>query len=116
MDAKGINEKMITLFIVVAMLMSATCLNGEKISLKTSDGKKVLTSSSLDRDSCIKHCMTKKCLPRYHSHKRCFVTCHFYCTAPRTYFMYRQLDSRFLDLVSLSPSPSRSPSPCGKSC
>ncbi|KAF8081009.1 hypothetical protein N665_0910s0010 [Sinapis alba] len=118
MAAKGINEKMIIFFIVVAMLMSAICLNGEEISSKSSDGKKMLGRSSLDRDSCIKHCMTKKCLPRYQNYKRCFDTCHFYCTTPLAYFTYRRIDPKFLDLASLSPSPSpsRSPSPCGKSC
>ena len=56
MDTKGINEKMIILFIVVAMLMSATCLNGENISSSKYNGKKTLTRSSLDRDSCTKYC------------------------------------------------------------
>lgn len=106
MDTKGINEKMIILFIVVAMLMSATCLNGENISSTKSIGKKTLTRSSLDRDSCTKYCMMKKCMPRYHNQKRCFDTCHFYCTEPIAHFIYRNVDSSVLDLKSPSPSPS----------
>lgn len=106
MDPKGINEKMIILFIMVAMLMSATCLNGENISSTKSIGKKTLTRSSLDRDSCTKYCMMKKCMPRYHNQKRCIDTCHFYCTEPIAYFIYRNVDSSVLDLKSPSPSPS----------
>ncbi|WZZ86308.1 hypothetical protein YC2023_114887 [Brassica napus] len=98
MDTKGINEKMIILFIVVAMLMSATCLDGENISSTKSNGKKTLTRSSLDRDSCTKYCMMTKCMPRYHNQKRCFDTCHFYCTEPLAHFIYRNVDSSVLDL------------------
>lgn len=66
MDIKGINEKMIILFIVVVMLMSAICLNGENIFLTKFIGKKTLTRSSFDRDLCIKYCMMKKCMFRYY--------------------------------------------------
>ncbi|WZZ86305.1 hypothetical protein YC2023_114884 [Brassica napus] len=105
MDTKGINEKMLILFIVVAMLMSATCLDGENISSTKSNGKKTLTRSSLDRDSCTKYCMMTKCMPRYHNQKRCFDTCHFYCTEPLAHFIYRNVDSSSTSTSYITQKP-----------
>ncbi|KAJ4898903.1 hypothetical protein Rs2_12854 [Raphanus sativus] len=109
MDGKGANPRMVLLIIVMAMLMTTTlCLNSEDMFSKKSDGKFSLMSSSLDRDSCIKHCMRSKCLPRYHNSELCFDICHYYCSKSK-YGLSVQKDTSLPDRISPRPS-------CGTSC
>lgn len=88
MGAKGINERVVILMIVVCMLMNATwCSNGEEIS-----STKSIKGSALDNDHCIKHCVINKCMPKLHDKIFCTKMCHYYCTQPREYFISAYLE------------------------
>ncbi|ESQ55247.1 hypothetical protein EUTSA_v10027493mg [Eutrema salsugineum] len=104
MDVKGINERVVIVIIVVAMLMNATwCVNGENSSLKNA----VRTGGGLmERDRIFMECAKERCMPKLNNLHKCFLACQYYLTKPIEYQVSRHIGSGLPNLKSPSSEKS----------